>query len=181
MSKYRQDEEQLIQLKSGDRQAWKQFFDEQLDPFQRFVMKYGQVAHDESFGIFQDAIVILHRNVSAGKLEAPLKSKLQTYLFAVGKNLCRRRPGSGRLQFPEHLPDIPQNPIEEDHERKHNAALVKNLLERIGEKCRQFLTLLFLEETPQDEIMATMEIPSPEAFRKRKFDCLKKMRGQLTN
>ncbi len=176
MSKYRQDEEQLIQLKSGDRTVWKQFFDNQLEAFQLFVMKYGKVSREDSFELFQDAVVILHRNVSAGKLQAPLKSKLQTYLFAVGKNLCRRKPGSGRLQFPEHLPDIPQNPIEEADERNHNAALVKNLLSRIGEKCCQFLTLLFLEETPQKEIMETMAIPSKEAFRKRKFDCLKKMR-----
>ena len=176
MSKYQQDEAQLIQLKTGDRKVWKQFFDEHLEPFQLFVMKYGRVSKEESFGLFQDAMVILHRNVSGGKLSAPLQSKLQTYLFAVGKNLCRRKPGSGRLQFPEHLPELPEYPQEDLDNRNHNAALVKSLLARIGEKCRQFLTLLFLDETPQEEIMAAMAIPSNEAFRKRKFDCLKKMR-----
>lgn len=176
MSKYQQDEEQLIQLKSGDRKVWKRFFDEHLEPFQLFVMKYGRVTKEDSFELFQDAVVILHRNILREKLNVPLKSKLQTYLFAVGKNLCRRKPGSGRLQFPEHLPELPENPQEEVDNRNHNAALVKSLLARIGEKCRQFLTLLFLDEMPQEDIMATMAIPSNEAFRKRKFDCLKKMR-----
>lgn len=179
MSKYQQEEDQLIQLKSGDRRVWKRFFDEHLEPFQLFVMKYGKVSKEDSFGLFQDAIIILHRNVSGGKLAPPLKSKLQTYLFAIGKNLCRRRGGAGRLQFPEYLPELPENPQEEMDERQHNAALVKSLLAKIGEKCRQFLSLLFLEEMPHDEIMATMAIPSNEAFRKRKFDCLKKLRREM--
>ncbi len=179
MSKYQQDEERLVQLTTGGQRAWKAFFDEHLDVFLLFVMKYGQVSRDQAFEHYQEAIIILHRKVVDGKLEAPLRSSLQTYLCGIGKNLCRRS-GNDRLTFPENIPDIPEDPINELTERQHNATLVKSLLNRIGEKCRQFLTLLFLEETPQPDIMSHMEIPSDEAFRKRKFDCLKKMRGLVS-
>ncbi len=178
MSKYRQDEERLNELKTGNHRAWKRFFDENSEAFLLFTMKYGQTDREQAYGIFQEALVILHRNCTGGKLVPPLRSSLQTYLFAIGKNLCRRG-GKNHLQFPENLPDLPENPFELDDERRHNAALVKSLLGRIGDKCREFLTLVFLEEMPQVDIMQQMEIPSDEAFRKRKFDCLKKMRTLL--
>jgi RNA polymerase sigma factor (sigma-70 family) len=175
MSKYRQDEERLTQLATGYQRAWKQFFDENLDAFLGFTMKYAKVSREESFNLYQEALVILHRNVTENKLGAPLRSSLQTYLLGIAKNLCRRK-GSSALVFPENIPDVPQNPIEEETERKHLAALVRNLLNKIGEKCRQFLTLVFLEEQAQQDIMDALNIPSDEAFRKRKHDCLKKMR-----
>ncbi|MCB0519031.1 MAG: sigma-70 family RNA polymerase sigma factor [Lewinellaceae bacterium] len=175
MSKYRQDEDRLNELKTGNHRAWKLFFDENIEAFSLFTMKYGQIDREQAAGIFQEAVIILHRNCTEGKLTAPLRSSLQTYLFAIGKNLCRRG-GKAHLQFPENLPELPENPFEAEDDRRHNAALVKSLLGRIGEKCRQFLTLVFLEEMPQPDIMQQMEIPSDEAFRKRKFDCLKKMR-----
>ena len=178
MSNYSQDEDQLMRLNTGSHREWKLFFDEHIEGFLFFIMKYAQVQQEEAHNIYQEAIIIFHRNVTRGKLEPPLRSSLSTYIYGIGKNLCRQQTGS-KLSFPENLPELPQNPFEEEDERCHNAAVVKNLLGRIGEKCREFLMLAFLDEKPQEEIMAQMEIPSAEAFRKRKHDCLKKMRALI--
>jgi RNA polymerase sigma factor (sigma-70 family) len=178
MSKYQQDDELLKRLKSGNHRVWKELFDNNIDAFILFVMKYGKLQQDEAYGIYQEAIVIFHRNVTSGKIEPPLRSSLSTYIYGIGKNLCRRKT-STNLSFPENLPELPQTPFEELDERRHNAAVVKSLLARIGENCREFLTMVFLEEKQQDDIMVQMEIPSPEAFRKRKHDCLKKMRALI--
>ncbi|MEK7256057.1 MAG: hypothetical protein AAB316_14995, partial [Bacteroidota bacterium] len=137
MSKYRQDDERLNVLKTGSHPAWKSFFDDNLEAFLLFVMKYGRVQRDQAFELYQDSIIILHRNVTGEKLATPLRSSLQTYLFGIGKNLCRRS-GSSHLSFPADLPEVPLNPFEEEDEQRHNAALVKNLLNQIGEKCRDF-------------------------------------------
>ncbi len=178
MSNYKQDEAQLLKLKTGNHREWKHFFDEHIEAFLLFVMKYGHLQREEALSIYQETIVIFHRNVTNLKLEPPLRSSLSTYIYGIGKNLCRRKTGTS-LTFPENLPEIPQTPFEEEDERRHNAAVVKNLLKRIGEKCREFLTMVFLEEKPQEDIMSQMDIPSPEAFRKRKHDCLKKMKALI--
>lgn len=178
MNRYSQDEDQLERLKSGNHREWKEFFDLHLEAFVLFVIKYGQVQKDEAYSIYQEAIVILHRNITRGKLTAPLRSSLSTYIYGIGKNLCRRK-SNAMLSFPENLPELPQSPFEEEDNRRHHAAVVKSLLQRIGEKCREFLTMAFLEERGQEEIMERMDIPSPEAFRKRKHDCLKKMRALI--
>jgi RNA polymerase sigma factor (sigma-70 family) len=178
MSKYLQDEKLLVELKAGHQRAWKQLFDEHLEAFQLFVMKYGKVSKEKAFELYQEGVIILHRNISDQKLESPLRASLQTYLFGIGKNLCKRT-SSNYLNFPDEIPDVPQYPFEEIEERKHNAALVRGLLQKIGEKCRQFLTMIFLEEIETEQIMSALEVPSAEAFRKRKHDCLKKMRELL--
>ena len=176
MSKYKQDEDSLSQLKTGDHRHWKRFFDGHLEAFQLFLFKHGSVSRETALDMYQEAIVIMHRNITSGKLDAPLRAGLQTYLFGIGKNLCRRK-GSNLLSFPADLPDLPSDPMAEAEDHKHNVTRVKALLARIDEKCRQFLSMIFLEEMPQEDILRHLSIPSSEAFRKRKHDCLKKMRG----
>lgn len=178
MSNYLQEEELLKKLKNGDRQCWHSFFIQQRRPFAIFVMKYSNVDEEEADQLYQESIVILHQNIREGKLLSPLKSSLRTYLFGIGKNLCRKRYRSN-LTFPEQIPDLPENPIDDAHHRLHCADLVKRLLEKIDSNCRQFLTLVFIEEKPAKEVCQIMQIPSPEAFRKRKFDCLRRMRSLL--
>lgn len=178
MTRYSQDEAQLARLNSGSHREWKEFFDQHVEAFILFVIKYGHVQREEAYNIYQEAVVIFHRNVTRGKLTTPLRSSLSTYIYGIGKNLCRRKTNT-KLSFPENLPELPEFPFEEEDNKRHNAAIVKNLLDRIGEKCRSFLIMVFLEEKQQEEIMDRMEIPSSEAFRKRKHDCLKKMRALL--
>lgn len=178
MDKYGQDEKRLERLKTGSHRDWKLFFDDHLEAFLLFVMKYGQINKDEALEIYQEAIIIFHRNVTNGRLVTPLRSSLSTYIYGIGKNLCRRKPGSN-LSFPENLPDLPQTPFEEEENRRHNVIWVKSLLERLGGKCREFITMTFLDEKSMEEIMSTMDIPTPEAFRKRKHDCLKKIRSLI--
>lgn len=175
MNKYRQDEILLAQLQKDDRQQWHSFFDEHRQPFAAFLIKYGMVDADEADQMYQEALVLLHRNIREGRLSAPLRSSLRTYLFGIGKNLCRKK-GRSKLSFPDEVPDIPENPIEEEHERHHCEVLVSQLLNKLGGMCQEFLTLVFIEEKEASEVCAAMDIPSQEAFRKRKFDCLKRMR-----
>lgn len=175
MSNYRQDEKLLMQLKNGDRQRWHRFFEDNRQPFAAFLVKYGNVNNNEADQMYQEAIVLLHRNIREERLVTPLRSSLRTYLFAIGKNLCRKRSQS-KLIFPDEVPDLPENPIEDEHHRRHCAELVSRLLNKLGGMCKQFLTLVFIEEKPAREVCELMQIPSPEAFRKRKFDCLRKMR-----
>ncbi len=101
MSKYRQDEKLLKDLKNGDRNRWHRFFDDHRQPFAAFLIKYGHVDNVEADQLYQEAVVLLHRNIREDKLQTPLRSSLRTYLFAIGKNLCRKR-GRSKLTFPEN-------------------------------------------------------------------------------
>lgn len=178
MSNYGKDETVFRQLQMGNRTAWEAFFHEHKEAFKGFVKKYGRVDEELAEAMYQEAVVLLHRNIRAARLQLPLRSSLRTYLFGIAKNLCRQHQHKA-LNFPSELPDLPDNWFEQKVEQQHNVALVRSLLERLGGMCREFLKMVFIEERHQEEVCRLMQIPSPEAFRKRKHDCLKRIRKLL--
>ncbi|MCB0572745.1 MAG: sigma-70 family RNA polymerase sigma factor, partial [Phaeodactylibacter sp.] len=59
------------------------------------------------------------------------------------------------------------------------AELVRRLLDKIGEPCKRLLELIFVHGYVMDAVAEELELPSAGAARKRKFDCLKKMRDLI--
>ncbi len=178
MSNYGKDESVLRQLQMGNRKAWEEFFHEHREAFKGFVKNYGRVDEELAESMYQEAVVLLHRNIRSARLQPPLRSSLRTYLFGIAKNLCRQQHRNP-LNFPPKLPELPDYWFEQKVEQQHNTALVRSLLERLGGMCSEFLRLVFIEEKTQEEVCRLMQIPSPEAFRKRKHDCLKRIRKLL--
>lgn len=168
----------LRELQKGNRKSWEEFFHNNREAFKSFVFKYGRVDGEQADAMYQEAVVLLYRNIREGHLQPPLRSTLRTYLFGIAKNLCRQQNRS-HLKFPSQLPEIAEEWFETKFDQEHYGELVRNLLERLSGMCSEFLRLVFIEEKSQEEVCALMHIPSPEAFRKRKHDCLKRIRKLL--
>ena len=129
--------------------------------------------------LFHETMVVFHRNVTSGKLTPPLQSALRTYLFGVGKILCRKigdHDQSWETEIPE-VPVLPEVEVIEDWRDKSEKARL--LLEKIGEPCRQLLKLIYIHNYAMEAVAEEMDFPSTGAVRKRKFDCLKKMRSMV--
>ena len=64
----------------------------------------------------------LHRKVLNNDLNTPLQSSLRTYLFGIGKMLCRQK---GRMDdYTDEIPEIAIDPtVENDAEKKSRAWL----------------------------------------------------------
>jgi RNA polymerase sigma factor (sigma-70 family) len=177
MSKYPEDEQRLLVLSKGEDADWQRFYNEVRSPFRLFLMKYSQCTPELALELFHEAMVIFHRKVTQQQLEAPLQSSLRTYLFGIGKMLMRKQFSTDSKVTDAEIPDIPIAPVVDAiAEDRQNAMLVQQLLNQIGEPCKQLLELFYLKGYAIDAITATMEFPSEGAVRKRKFDCLKKMR-----
>lgn len=182
MSKYPEDERRLATLSEGHDNDWKQFYDDMRSPFRLFIMKYSHCEPEIAIELFHEAMVIFHRKVTQKQLLPPLRSSLRTYLFGIGKLLAIKRFSSNDQQWDPEIPDVPIEPeVEAIEHNRQNAALVEKLLDQIGEPCRQLLDLFYLRDYAIDAIAQTMDFPSEGAVRKRKFDCLKKLRKLITN
>ena len=126
-------------------------------------------------------MVIFHRNVKNNKLIPPLKSTLKTYLFGIGKLLYLKKGGTSET-WEEEIPDQAVMPeIEKQSDQEAKAVLVGRLLDRIGEPCKELLTLVYIEENVMEAVAAKMGFPSEGAARKRKFDCLQKLRAMISS
>lgn len=177
MSKYQAEEQWLAQLQTGDDQHWKAFYEEVRQAFRLFFIKKTSLSMEEASELLHEAMVIFHRKVMSGGLQAPLESKLSTYLIGIGKILARKKEISKADQWDTEIPDPGVAPDVERYENsKANAVLVDRLLQKIGQPCRQLLELFYIKGYAIDAVMTTLDLPSEGATRKKKFDCLKKMR-----
>lgn len=175
MNKYQEAEDRLQKLQEGEDLAWKSFYEEMRSPFRLFFMKKASLDPDEAGQLFHDTMIIFHRNVLRRKLTSPLQSSLKTYLFGIGKNVLRKEGRGG--DWEAEIPEVSiEASIESAHERAAKAELVRSLLKKIGDSCRQLLELVYLKGYVMEAVARELNIANEGTVRKRKFDCLKKMR-----
>jgi RNA polymerase sigma factor (sigma-70 family) len=124
---------------------------------------------DDAKDIFQDALVILYKNVQTESftLSAPLK----TYLLAVTKNLwlqeLRRR---NKMPVSNEQIDIPEAvPAEE---KDFNLATAAFYL--LGERCRHLLILFYFKKKTYRELASFLGFGDERTAKNQKYRCLQK-------
>lgn len=181
MGDFAKDDARLVLLATGRDEYWQRLYEDLRSPFRLFFLKRTSASPEEVNALFQDAMVVLHRKVINGDLQAPMRSSLRTYLFGVGKMLYRKQQSQGGNQkaigWDDDIPEISVPPVVEDQaERREQAELVRRLLAKLDKACRELLTLVYIRGFAMEAVAEELDIPSSGAARKRKFDCLNKMR-----
>ncbi len=179
MVSHADDERLLPRLAQGDEVSWHKLYEDLRTPFRLFFIRYGAMPPEEALELYQEAMVVLYRNCTSGKLKAPLKSSIKTYLIGIGKILLLKK-GTDTNQWDDNIPELAaEAEVDSREDQRAKAALVQRLLEKVGQPCRRLLELIFLYGYAMDAVAEELELPSAGAARKRKFDCLKKIRSFL--
>lgn len=148
--------------------------------FVRFITRAFRCLPDRAEEIYPEAFSIVYFNIRKGKLTAPLKSTIQTYLNSTGWNLYHRRyldkyqRDKLTLDHIDHVIDT-TSIVDEALMQKERAIQVRQVLEKIGDPCKSILTEIYLQESSYKDIAVMMDVPE-STLRKRKFDCLAKLR-----
>ena|SRR5687767_10952681 len=124
---------------------------------------------DDAKDIFQDALVVLYKNVQSERfaLTVPLK----TYLLAVTKNLwlqeLRRRNkmpvAIEQIDIPDALP-----------ENENDADLATAAFNLLGERCRQLLILFYFKKKTYRELASFLGFGDERTAKNQKYRCLQK-------
>ncbi len=183
MDKYKTDESQLLKLKDGDKKLLQQLYNEWREPFLLFIIRRFQCSMESAEEIYPETMSRFYFNIVDGKLSTPLESSLKTYAFGIGKNLFYKRffnKYTEQTVLDNEFPDAGQKAeVLELYEYEDQKQLVKQLLNAIGEKCRTLLELFYIKGFSSEAIRVEMDIPTDGAVRKRRFDCLKKLRNLM--
>lgn len=124
---------------------------------------------DDAKDIFQDALVVLYKNVQSESfaLTVPLK----TYLLAVTKNLwlqeLRRR---NKMPVSTEQIDIP----DAHAENEKDADLATAAFNLLGERCRQLLILFYFKKQPYRELASFLGFGDERTAKNQKYRCLQK-------
>lgn len=142
-----------------------------------FVLRNSGDAGDAR-DVFQDGVIVLYRNIKQGRFNG--ESTLGTYLFSICRFLWLkqlRRKGREPVEVMDedatHEPPVGQLL---DDERRNT---VLALFARLGEACRQMLTLSFYENLDMTEIAARTGFKDEQNARNKKFKCMKALRELL--
>ena len=123
--------------------------------------------------VYQDVMVAFFTNVTSGKLTC-LQGKLSTYLYKLAQNLWHSRLRTHEpLRSASALADYPLEPTTDIASED---ALLENLMSALDERCRLILRLYYFDGLPMSDVASRVGLRSAESARKRKCDCLSKLR-----
>jgi RNA polymerase sigma factor (sigma-70 family) len=145
----------------------------------RYVLANGGSRQDAQ-DIFQEALVILDRNVREGRYEA--RSALSTYFVAIAKwrwVTVRRQMGRYTDLSPAHYDAEVESP-ETAAIREEYRELFQEALSQIGERCRELLRLYQLDHS-MEEIAQIMHYNSADVAKKEAYRCRMRFRELLEN
>jgi len=139
-----------------------------LDPVKKYILSNSGVA-DDAKDIFQDALVVLYKNVQSENFT--LTVSLKTYLLAIVKNLwlqeLRRRNKMPVTTDEAEIPDINFN-------ENKNFEIAKAAFNLLGERCRQLLILFYFKKKTYKELASFLGFGDEKTAKNQKYRCLQK-------
>lgn len=174
-------------LKNGSEIAFKKVYEDNRALFLNFARKY-TLGDEEVLDVYQDAYVALYENIQNGKF-SELKSAIGTYLISIGKykimERLRKNSKQTNNEFLLNKVEGVDNEIEEfdiiQDELSPEQKLLKQYFEKLGEKCKQILSLFYYKQYNIKEIMVEGNYNSENVVKSQKSRCLKTLKEAINN
>lgn len=169
-------------LKEDHPEGLRQVYLEHRNAFLQFAKKY-PIETATAEDVYQDAIIILRDNARRGKLDH-LRSELRTYLFGIGKYLIYAHlRKQKKIHLVEDFSDMYQEHTlmtaiitESISERQTQ---VKTVLEQMGAKCREILSLFYYRGFTIEEITDKLNYNNKDVTKSAKSRCLQSLKQKL--
>ena len=132
--------------------------------------------------IFQETIFILIKYVRAGKWDE--NQDIKGFMLAVSRNLWINKTSKKewKTTFPigdPHAKMVAEMPLDVEHhlitdERKR---FVLELMNQVGDRCRELLVCIIYEDMSMKEVAAQMQFASDDVAKTMYYKCKKKLQG----
>lgn len=171
-----EDQYLLNKLKQNDLSALDDAYISYKKDFFLFARTFS-VSDEDTADVYQDTIISLYENVKNGKLDT-LTSSLKTYLFAIGRfKLYRQMERNKKVCYEEQIiyssEEIQLFDIDMSEERRN---VLKNAIERLGDKCQKILDLYYYRGMTLDEAQQFLKYSTKDVLKNQKSRCLKQLK-----
>ena len=170
---YTEDQQLITKIKEGNEAGLVEVYQRYRPSFVQWAQGSYKVDEDTAADVFQDAVVCLYRNIVKGKLES-LTSSLKTYLFAIGKNILRKKLqtqvalDSDDLWIVENLQAEPIDHFAENDRQR----FVARLMDTLGEPCKSILRYYYFKGFSMESIARAMDYKNENVVKTQKLRCL---------
>ncbi len=177
---YLEDQQLIESIRKGDEKSVVQLYQLHKEGFVHWAQVHYQVEEDVALDAFQDAVVCLYKNIVTGKLES-LTSSLKTYLYAIGKNIVRKKlqqpvmMDNDDLWMLENLRAEPVDAFASNDRQR----FVARLMTTIGEPCQTILRLFYFNNFSMESIAQTMNYKNENVVKTQKLRCLTTLKDMV--
>jgi RNA polymerase sigma-70 factor (ECF subfamily) len=129
---------------------------------------------------FQDAVIAFYNNIVEGKIER-LESSLKTYLYAIARNIARKKliKKDREVPWPEaHMESVSigissPEALYIGNERVNTIA---GMVESISEPCRSILRYFYYKGFSMEAIASVMQYKNADTVKAQKVRCIKELK-----
>ncbi len=138
---------------------------------------------DDAADIIQETIVAFIEIVEADKFRG--ESSIKSFLYAITRNLwlaeLRKRSSSdNRNRIFEKAKDTTEAASVQHLVQREHFAVIQQLFDKLGAKCKQLLMLVYYEDLPMSEIVQQMpDYQNEQVLRNKKYKCMKQLEGMM--
>jgi RNA polymerase sigma factor (sigma-70 family) len=147
----------------------------------KFIQSKGGSKTDAQ-DVFQEALIVFYRKVTES--EFVLTSSISTYLYSVCRFLWKdelnKRNRQNQIDFTLDLGLFEENQIDEILKKEEQLVEIEQILQEIGKKCLQILTLFYYKKTAMKEIAKAVDLRSEQVVKAQKYRCIQKAKERLT-
>jgi RNA polymerase sigma factor (sigma-70 family) len=166
-------------IEGNNNAALQLLYTSSLPVIRKYITMNNGTEHDAN-DIFQDAVIILMRQIKYGKFE--MDKSVGGFLYTVARNLWINKAVRDKKrvlvdEIPEDS-DI-QNDIQVNSELKERESTIKSILNKLGETCAKILKAITFEGLDYKEIAHNTGLASSDVVKTYKNRCKKKLVGLL--
>lgn len=170
--------EQILKgIREHDTKVLKWVFEKNLPPVRRHVLKNSGTAEDAE-DIFMDALEVVYRLLKKNKIH--LTCAFGTYLFSICKNLwlkkLRRKKVEKRVTHNGFDVSIPGETPEEEMTNVKRILLYREKLMELPADARRVLEMFYFKGMSMKDIAREMGYSSEGYARKRKYQCMQRLK-----
>lgn len=179
-----QTEIELLQLLAdGHRSAIERIYKQHYKYIAGYIRKNGGNS-DDAGDICQEAIIVLYEK--AQDPDFRLTCKINTYLFAVAKNLWLKQVNSNDLPVVDNNTIDESNVAYEDdikahHERELYYDQLEQALEQLGQPCSTLLKAYYYKEKSMQDIATLFKYTNADNAKTQKYKCLSRLKKLFYN
>jgi RNA polymerase sigma factor (sigma-70 family) len=138
---------------------------------------------DDAADVVQETIIAFIEIVEANKFRG--ESSIKSFLFSITRNLWltelrKRSSADNRNKIFEKAKDIVEQETVQHLIRREHFSTIKQLFEKLGDKCKQLLMLVYYEDMSMNDIVKVMpDYQNEQVLRNKKYKCMKQLEQMI--
>ena len=166
------DSEVIDQIKKGNQQVLVYLFEQNYSSIKKFVLQ-NSGRHDDVDDLLQEAVIVVWQN--ALKPEFVLSSQLNTYLYAIVKNLWYKQLKKKERQTNIQADEYDHIGATEDKQNLFDKKVIQSCINEIGYTCKNLLSHYYFDGYNMSQIAEIMGFNNADTAKAKKYQCLKKL------